>query len=152
MVFCVPQMESHTTMYYISLIKAVTVCLGFLSRETIEFSKQYLMKELLHSHYHYRHYNNKLMIRSREYISDSHKRRHTYTDGDPGVICGNMPPTILISCVNRGLAPLCLGLYHTKSQRKMVRTWPHQAEQKTEWSRRDRVGLGGAELPQGSHG
>lgn len=33
-------------------------------------------------------------------------------------MCGNMPPTILIPCVNRGLAPLCLGLYYTKSQRE----------------------------------
>ena len=49
----------------------------------------------------------------------------------PRAMCGNMPPTISSSCVNRGLAPLCLGLYHTKSQREMVRTWPHQAEQKT---------------------
>ncbi len=122
MVFCIPQMESHITMSCISLIKALTVCLGFLPHDTIEFSKEYLMKELLHFHYHYRHYNNKLMIRSRESIPDSHTRRHTYTDVDPGAICGNMPPTILISCVNRGLAPLCLGLYHTESQREMVRT------------------------------
>lgn len=39
----------------ISLIKAFAVCLGFLSRDTIEFSKEGLMKELLHFHYHYRH-------------------------------------------------------------------------------------------------
>lgn len=121
-VFCIPHVESHITMYCISLIKALTVCLGFLSHDTIQFSKEYLMKELLHFHYHYHHYNNKLMIRSRECTSDSHIRRHTYTDVVPGAICGNMPPTILISCVNRGLAPLCLGLYHTKSQREMVRT------------------------------
>ena len=150
-VVCIHTMESHMTKHCISLIKAPAVCLGFLLHDTVEFSEDCLMKELLHFHYHYRHYNNKLMIRSRECTSDSHTRRHTHTDEDPGAICGNMPPTILISCVNRGLAPLCLGLYHTKSRREMVWTWPHQAEQKTEWGRgesergwEERSGLQGA--------
>lgn len=68
--------ESHISMNCISLIKAFAVCLGFLSHDTTEFLKEYLMKELLHVHYHYRHYNNKLMIMSRECIADS----HTHTD------------------------------------------------------------------------
>ena len=50
---------------------------------------------------------------------DSCKDRHALADS-PGAMCGNMPPTILISCVNRSLAPLCLGLYQTKSQTEMV--------------------------------
>lgn len=99
-------------------------------------------------HYHYNHYNNKPMIRSRECPSCSHIS-HTYIDVVPEAMCGNMPQTILNSCVKRGLAHLCLGLYHTRSQREMVQTWPHQAEQKMEWNRRDREGLGGVDLPWG---
>lgn len=58
-------------------------------------------------------------MRSSESTSDSCTDKHAFTDS-PGAMCGNMPPTILISCVNRGLAPLCLGLYHTKSKTEMV--------------------------------
>lgn len=68
------------------------------------------------------------MTRSPECTFDFCTDRHALTDS-PGAMCGNMPPTILILRVNRGLAPLCLGLYHTKSQTEMVWAWSHQAEQ-----------------------
>lgn len=107
MVFCIAQLESLITVYHISLIKAFTVCLGFLSRDTIEFSKEFLMKDLLHFHYHYRHYNNKLMIRSCECTSDSHPHRHTYTDVVPG---GNLwkhaPDYLDLMCEQRFGSPL----------------------------------------------
>ena len=69
----------------ISLIKAFAVCLGFLSRDTIEFSKESLMKELLHFHYHYRHENNKLMIGARECSRRlSHMQSHLCRRGSRG--------------------------------------------------------------------
>lgn len=89
--------------------------------------KRVQMKRWIHFYSHYQQ-NYRLMMRTSECTFDFCTDRHALTDS-PVAMCGNMPPTILISCVNRGLAPLCLGLYHTKSQTEIVWAWSHQAEQ-----------------------
>lgn len=118
MVFCIPQMESNITMSHIYFIKASTLCLGFLPHDIIEFSKEYLMKDLLHFHYHYHHYNNKLMTRSRDCTSAlALVQTHLHRRSPRGNVWKHAPDYLDLMCEQRFGSPLFGLVSHTLPKR-----------------------------------
>lgn len=85
-----------------------------------QFYKRVIIKKWIHFHS-----STKLQVNEEVFVT------FAQTDTPSQTVLGQCVETCpqLSWCVNRGLAPLCLGLYHSMSQTEMVWVWSHQAEQ-----------------------